>query len=86
MVVIITISRVFNATESSPFSSSTISCQYLSPTSCQLVRVHKRHCSEANDVYSFGFNADGSDADGGGDADVSDDDGSGDDDPALHIF
>ena len=23
-------------------------------------------CSEANDVYSFGFNADGSDADGGG--------------------
>ena len=59
----------------------------LSPTSCQLVRVHKRHCSEANDVYSFGFNADGSDADGGGDGDVSDDDGSGgDDDPALHIF
>ena len=43
-------------------------------------------CSEANDVYSFGFNADGSDADGGGDGDVSDDDGSGDDDPALHIF
>ena len=49
--------------------------------------MHKRHCSEANDVYSFGFNADGSDADGGGDGDVSDDDGSGgDDDPAFLLM